>query len=128
MLSTFLLFEGRAGEALALYGKALPGFSMGPVERYSGEDGPEGWIKRADFSIQGHSLIAIDSPISHGFTFTPSISLFARFENDETLDAAHALLVEDGSTMMPLDAYPFAPRFTWIADRFGVSWQLIRET
>jgi predicted 3-demethylubiquinone-9 3-methyltransferase (glyoxalase superfamily) len=26
--------------------------------------------------------------------------------------------------MMPLDRYPFAARFGWLADRFGVSWQL----
>ena len=26
---------------------------------------------------------------------------------------------------MPLDAYPFAPRYGWVADRFGVSWEVV---
>jgi predicted 3-demethylubiquinone-9 3-methyltransferase (glyoxalase superfamily) len=26
--------------------------------------------------------------------------------------------------LMPLDAYPFNPKFGWLQDRFGVSWQL----
>jgi len=26
---------------------------------------------------------------------------------------------------MGLDAYPFAKRYAWVNDRFGVSWQLI---
>jgi predicted 3-demethylubiquinone-9 3-methyltransferase (glyoxalase superfamily) len=28
--------------------------------------------------------------------------------------------------MMPLDAYDFSPHFTFIADRFGVSWQIMQ--
>jgi len=28
---------------------------------------------------------------------------------------------------MPLDRYPFSQKFGWLADQFGVSWQLSLE-
>lgn len=43
----------------------------------------------------------------------------------EYLDSVHARLVEGGRELMPLDEYPFAKRYAWVEDRFGVSWQLI---
>ena len=55
---------------------------------------------------------------------TPAISLFVDCESAAELDRLAADLGEGGSVMMPLDAYDFARRFTWLADRFGVSWQL----
>jgi predicted 3-demethylubiquinone-9 3-methyltransferase (glyoxalase superfamily) len=29
-----------------------------------------------------------------------------------------------GQVLMPLDSYGFSPKFGWVNDRFGVSWQL----
>ena len=35
-----------------------------------------------------------------------------------------AALSRDGAVLMPLGGYGFSQLFTWINDRFGVSWQL----
>jgi predicted 3-demethylubiquinone-9 3-methyltransferase (glyoxalase superfamily) len=52
------------------------------------------------------------------------MSLFVDCENAAEVDRLFAGLSEGGQVMMPLDAYPFSPRFAWVADKFGVSWQL----
>ena len=33
-------------------------------------------------------------------------------------------LSEEGQVVMPLDDYGFSKLFAWVADKFGVSWQL----
>lgn len=68
--------------------------------------------------------MAIDSAIKHQFTFTPAISLFVTCETEAEIDRAHAALSEGGGVLMPLDTYPFARKFAWVADKFGVMWQL----
>ncbi|AJQ94511.1 hypothetical protein YC6258_02473 [Gynuella sunshinyii YC6258] len=32
--------------------------------------------------------------------------------------------IRSKATMMPLDRYEFSTGYSWVADRFGVSWQL----
>ena len=110
---------------MQLYVALFRGSRIGQVVRYGpGEQGPEGSIKRADFILAGQSVICIDSPVKHAFTFTPSVSLYVECENEEELDTVFEQLSKGGEVMMPPDDYGFSKKFCWLSDRFGVSWQL----
>ena len=123
--STQLMFEGLAEEAMTFYLSLFPGSAVTSLERYGpGQQGKEGSIKRAEFRLGSHALACIDSPVPHAFTFTPSISLFVECESLEELERLFQALGVGGKTLMPLDNYGFSQRFGWVADRFGVSWQL----
>jgi len=128
-VTTFLMFEGRAEQAMNFYVSLFPGSRITSLRRYGpGEVGAEGSVMRAEFSLPGQRLICIDSPAKHAFTFTPAMSLFVRCESETDVDMLFARLSEGGQVMIPLATYPFSEKFAWLADRFGVSWQLSLET
>jgi predicted 3-demethylubiquinone-9 3-methyltransferase (glyoxalase superfamily) len=121
----FLMFEGSAEAAMSFYVSLFPNSAINGVERYGrGEPGAEGSVKRADFTVAGQRVMCIDSPVKHGFTFTPSFSFFVECETEEELGSAFGQLSSGGAVFMPPASYGFSTRFTWISDRFGVSWQL----
>ena len=68
--------------------------------------------------------MAIDSPVKHDFTFTAAISIFVDCESEAELKSAFEKLSKDGKVFMELGDYGFSNQFAWVADRFGVSWQL----
>ena len=124
-VTTFLMFEGDAEAAMELYASVFPEFQVLSVDKYgTDENGPEGTVRHATVDFRGQRIACIDSPIEHGFTFTPSVSLFVECESAEQLDSAFEALAADGQILMPIDDYGFSKRFGWVADRFGVSWQL----
>jgi len=124
-ITTFLMFEGRAEEAMNFYVSLFPGSEIRSITRYGENDaGPAGTVQVAEFSIAGRELMCIDSFVKHGFGFTPAMSLYVTCDTEAEVDALFAGLSEGGQILMPLDAYPFSPRFAWLNDRFGVSWQL----
>ncbi len=124
-VTTFLMFEGQAEEAMTLYVSLFPNSSITEIQRYGAEGpGAEGSVMRAVFSLSGREFFCIDSPAKHGFGFTPAISLFVDCDTEAEVDRLFAGLSEGGQVMMPLSAYPFSPKFAWCSDRFGVSWQL----
>jgi predicted 3-demethylubiquinone-9 3-methyltransferase (glyoxalase superfamily) len=124
-VATQLMFEGSAEEAMNFYVSLFKGSEVQRIERYGpGQEGKEGSVRRAIFILGGHHLSCIDSPIHHGFTFTPSISLFVECDDEAELDGAFQKLSAGGAVLMPLGNYGFSKKFGWVQDRFGVSWQL----
>jgi len=62
-----------------------------------------------------------DGPTS---TPNPSISFMVLSEDEKETEAYYNKLIDGGSTLMPLDKYPWSPKYAWVQDKFGVSWQL----
>lgn len=124
-IATCLMFEGAAEEALSFYKTVFADTTIESLERYGpGEPGKAGTIKVAKFTLAGHQMMCLDSAISHGFTFTPSTSLFVTFEHLSEIEAAYNSLSAGGGVLMPMANYGFSQKFGWVNDRFGVSWQL----
>lgn len=124
-ITPFLMFAGQAEEAMEFYVSVFPDSEIASLVRYGeGEAGTPGTVQRALFSLNGQRFMCIDSNVEHGFTFTPALSLHVRCSTMKEIDALYAKLAEGGQTFMPLDAYPFSQRYAWIADKYGVSWQL----
>ncbi len=126
---TFLLFtgenHGKAEEAVNFYTTLFDDSEIVDIEHY-GPDGPEpeGTVKQAHFSLNGQRFIAKDSHLKHNFDFTPAISFFIESDNEKDINEAFKVLAKDGVVFMPLEEYPFSPKFGWVQDKYGISWQL----
>ena len=81
-------------------------------------------MQHAIFSLDGQRFMCIDSFVKHEFSFTPAMSLYVTCHTEGEIETIAAKLAEGGQALMPLDSYPFSKKYTWINDRFGVSWQL----
>ena len=124
-VTPFLMFQGEASEAIELYAGALPGGEVLEMRRYGAEGpGPEGTVMMATLSLAGQKLMVIDSPVKHAFGFTPASSLFVNCASEAELDRLVETLGQGGQMLMAPGDHGFSRKFCWLADRFGVSWQL----
>jgi predicted 3-demethylubiquinone-9 3-methyltransferase (glyoxalase superfamily) len=127
-VTTFLMFDGKAEEAMNLYTLLFKQSKILSIIRYgANEASAAGTVQHATFTLNGQEFMCIDSSAQHAFTFTPSISLYVRCDTEDEIDGVFAQLSQGGQIFMPLDRYPFSRKFGWLADRFGVSWQLNLE-
>ncbi|KPP81508.1 MAG: 3-demethylubiquinone-9 3-methyltransferase [Oceanicaulis sp. HLUCCA04] len=109
---------GKAEEAMAHYGEALGGFRPVAVDHYPpGTGANEGLLMHGQYTMAGQAFIAFDSPNDHGFGFTPGISVqvhaSGQAQTDRIWDA--------------LRHVPEAEQCGWLADRYGLSWQVLPD-
>ena len=116
-VTTFLMFEGQAEEAMTFYVSLFEGSKVVEVERYGpGEPGAEGSVKHASFTLAGQEYRCIDSSVEHAFTFTPAISLFVTCDSQAEVDELWAKFLDGGGKPNACG---------WLDDRFGLSWQIV---
>lgn len=121
----FLMFQGQAEEAMKYYTSLIEDAEILSLTRYEeNETGADGQVMQAVFSLKGQKFMCMDSQVTHGFTFTPSFSIFFTCETENEIDTLYQSLVTDGQALMPLGTYAFSKKFGWLVDPFGVSWQL----
>jgi predicted 3-demethylubiquinone-9 3-methyltransferase (glyoxalase superfamily) len=124
-ITTFLMFEGKAEEAMTFYLSLFDDAKVVDITRYGpGQPGAEGTVQHATFTLAGQEYMCIDSNVAHAFGFTPAISLYVQCDSADEIERLFAALSEQGQVLMGLDSYGFSTRFGWVSDRFGVSWQL----
>jgi len=125
-ITTFLTFqENNAEQAMNFYTGLFDNSKIIDIQRYGkGGPGKEGAVMKATFELNGKQFICSDSFIKHKWTFTPAISNWVECKNEEELETLFSKLSEDGYVMMPINNYGFSKKFTWVADQFGISWQL----
>lgn len=128
-------FQGNAPEAIEFYAQAIGDLDVLNTQHYPTEDLPDfleqfaGAVMSVDFTLWGRRLQAINA--GDEFTPTPGISFLLnldpafRPDAETKIDAVWAALAEGGEERMPLQEYPFAKKYGWLKDRYGVEWQLM---
>ncbi|MBY0481606.1 MAG: VOC family protein [Chitinophagaceae bacterium] len=75
------------------------------------------------FELMGKKIMGLNG--GPHFKLNASISFLVHLNSKEAIDSAWEKLSDGGTVMMAIDKYPWAERYGWIKDKFGMTWQLM---
>lgn len=121
-ITPFLWFDGQAEAAAAFYVSVFPDSAIHHVSRYS-EAGREqhgqtpGTVMTVAFELDGQPFTALNGgPV---FQFSPAVSFVIHCKTQAEIDHYWEKLGAGGA--------PEAQQCGWLADRFGLSWQIVPD-
>lgn len=107
--------HGKAEEAVNFYVSVFENSGVEHIARYGpGENGTEGNVKHASFTLNGQGFMAMESGLDHPYTFNEAISMMVLCENQQEVDDYWEKLSKGGEE----------GECGWLKDKYGVSWQI----
>jgi predicted 3-demethylubiquinone-9 3-methyltransferase (glyoxalase superfamily) len=108
--------SGKADEAIRFYTGLFDQSNIIHISHYEeAEPDVTGYIKYAQFELNGLPFGAMDSSADHKFNFNEAVSFVVTVETQDEIDHYWNHFAEGGKP----------GRCGWIKDKYGVSWQVV---
>lgn len=119
-ITPHLWFDTQAKEATEFYTSLFKNSKVTHATTITGT--PSGDSDMITFTLAGQDFMAISA--GPYFKINPSISLFVVFDSEEEIETVWNKLIDGGKTLMEYKTYPWAHKYGWLQDKYGLSWQL----
>ena len=125
-ITTFLMFNGDAEEAVQLYTTLFEDSEIITMVKYDATTSQqEGKVQHTIFKLNGQVFMAIDNMNGADIEMNPAMSLFVTVKDQYEMDVLYNGLKEGGAILMPkTEMQPQYREFAWVQDKFGVNFQL----
>jgi len=133
-LSVFLFFDGDCQEALEFYAtvfkQPMPEKIMKHAENPGGSvpESDKNRILHAELSVLGSQLMLSDYPSGVPFVRGNSSSMVIGSTDADELKRIFEMLQDGGTVIMELGETFFSELFGMVTDKFGVMWQVFKES
>ncbi len=109
--------NGNAEAAVHYYTTVFKNSNINGIAKYeANENDTVGNVKHAEFVIDNYKVMCMDSSAPHQFELTPGNSFVIDCTTQTDIDYYWNTFIADGGK---------ASRCGWLADKYGVSWQII---
>ncbi|WP_207425185.1 VOC family protein [Pedobacter sp. SYSU D00535] len=108
---------GKAAEAVDFYTGLFPNSKVVGLLNYTKADGENpAFVKHGQFELNGYTMMAMDSSMSHGFSFNDAVSMVIECASQSEIDQYWESLSANGGKEVACG---------WLTDKYGISWQVV---